>query len=77
MDATRYVARQLDGVIFELLPSGDLLIWEKDDPHAPRIVRSATVYALYLFLYQPGIRPALRALDDERQRQAWEARQTM
>lgn len=69
-----YIARQIDAVGFELLPDGTLLIWERDDPSAPRILRPETVYALYLLMRVPGIAPLLRHLDDERQRRTWEAR---
>jgi hypothetical protein len=74
MDVATYVARQVDGVIFELLPDGTLCIWEAGNGAAPVVLSPKTTYALYLLLRTPGIPPALRSLDDDRQRQAWERR---
>lgn len=66
-----YIVRQIDGAIFELLPDGSLRIRQ---PHTEAITLPAgTTYGLYLFLAQPGTRPALRRLDDERQRKLYEA----
>lgn len=74
MDVQTYVARQVDGVIFELLPDGTLCIWETGSSSAPVVLGPQTTYALYLLLRTPGVPPALRALDAARQRAAWERR---
>ena len=72
MDVPTYIVRAIDGAIFELLPDGGLCIRQ---PHVESITLPAgTVYALYLVLMTHGTQPALRRLDDERQRHIWETR---
>jgi hypothetical protein len=72
MDVPTYVVRAIDGAIFELLSDGDLCIRQ---PHAePVTLPPGVTYALYVFLMTPGVRLALRRLDDDRQRHIWETR---
>jgi hypothetical protein len=72
MDIPTYIVREIDGAFFELLPDGSLCI--RGQRAGPVTLPAGTVYALYLFLMTPGTRPALRRLDDERQRKLYEAR---
>lgn len=72
MEPPVYVIRAIDGTPFELMPDGSLIIHQH---HGQSITLPAeVVYALYLFLMTPGTRPALRRLDDERQRRLYETR---
>lgn len=72
MHTPPYIARQVDGATFELLPDGSLLIHQArgETITLPPVV----AYGVYLFLMTPGTRPALRALDDARQRQVYQQR---
>ena len=67
---TPYIARQVDAAGFELLPDGRLIIHQAG--HPPIELPAVVTYGVYLFLRTPGTAPALRKLDDERQRALWE-----
>jgi hypothetical protein len=68
----RYLARQIDTAGFELMPDGTLRVHQA---HAQPIeLPPTTTYAIYLLMRSPGVAPMLRALDDDRQRQLWDAR---
>lgn len=69
---TPYTIRAIDGATFELLPTGALRL--SQPRQEPIELAPELVYALYLFVMTPGIRPQLRALDDARQRQLWSTR---
>lgn len=74
MDIPRYIVRRIDHSGIELLPDGRMLIWVAG-AGAPIVLEAHVAYAVYLFMLTPGVRPALRRLDDDRQRQTWESRE--